>query len=59
MRINSTNLSSIALASFNMSVTLDTSFLNIVITGIVILVIFGGVAYLVTIVKKKLRKKYH
>jgi hypothetical protein len=59
MRTNSTNLSSIALASFNVSVTLDSSFLNTVITGIVILVIFCGVGYLVTTVKKKLRKKYH
>jgi hypothetical protein len=56
-RINSTNLSSITLASFKVIVTLDTSLLNIVITGIVILVIFGGVAYLVIIVKKKAKKK--
>jgi hypothetical protein len=56
-RINSTNPSSIALTSFRVVVTLETSFLNIIITGIVILVIFGGVAYLVIIVKK-LRKKY-
>jgi hypothetical protein len=46
-RINSTNLSSITLASFKVTVTLDTILLNIVITGIVILVIFGGIAYLV------------
>ena len=58
-RINSTNPSSITLASFKVIVTLETSLLNIVITGIVILVIFGGVAYLVIIVKRKPRKKYH
>jgi hypothetical protein len=58
-RITSTNPLSITLASFKVIVTLETSSLNIVITGILILVIFGGVAYLVTIIKKKLRKKYH
>jgi hypothetical protein len=57
-RINSTNPSSIMLASFQVIVTLETSLLNIVITGITILVIFGGGAYLVIIVKRKqLRKK--
>ncbi|HYA83424.1 MAG TPA: hypothetical protein VEH06_08245 [Candidatus Bathyarchaeia archaeon] len=56
-RINSTNPSSITLASFRVIVTLETSFLNIIVTGIVILVIFGGVAYLVIIVKKKAKKK--
>jgi len=39
------------------TVTLETSFLNIIITGIVILVIFSGIAYLVIIVKKKAKKK--
>jgi hypothetical protein len=58
-RITSTNPLSISLASFKVMVTLETTSLNIMITGIVILVIFGGVAYLVIIVKKKLRKKYH
>ena len=56
-RINSTNPSSITLASFRLIVTMETSFLNIVITGIVILVIFGGVAYLVAIIVKKKAKK--
>jgi hypothetical protein len=56
-RISSTNPSSITLASFRVNVTLETSFLNIIITGIVILVIFGGVAYLLIIVKKKAPKK--
>lgn len=56
-RINSTNPSSITLASFRVIVTLETNFLNIIITGIVILVIFSGVAYLVIIVKKKAKKK--
>jgi hypothetical protein len=57
-RITSTNPFSISMASFRVVVTLETSLLNIVITGILILVIFGGVAYLVIIVKKKLSKKY-
>jgi hypothetical protein len=48
-RIDSTNPSSITLASFRVIVTLETSFLNIIITGIVILVIFSGVAYLVVV----------
>ena len=57
-RINSTNPSSITLASFQVIVTLETSLLNIAITGITILVIFGSGAYLVTKVKRKqLRKK--
>ena len=57
-QIKSTNPSSIMLASFQVIVTLETSLLNIVITGIIILVIFGGAAYLVIIVKRKqLRKK--
>jgi hypothetical protein len=51
-RINSTNPSSTTLASFKVIVTLETSLLNIVITGIIILVIFGGRAYLMIIVKK-------
>jgi hypothetical protein len=57
-RITSTNPFSISMASFRVVVTLETSLLNIVITGILILVIFGGVACLVIIVKKKLSKKY-
>ena len=57
-QINSTNPSLITLASFQVIVTLETSLFNIVITGIIILVIFGGTAYLVIIVKRKqLRKK--
>ncbi|HXX96025.1 MAG TPA: hypothetical protein VEL11_02775, partial [Candidatus Bathyarchaeia archaeon] len=56
-RLNSTNPSSITLTSFRVTVTLETSFLNIIITGIVILVIFSGIAYLVIIVKKKAKKK--
>ena len=57
-QIKSTNPSSIMLASFQVIVTLETSLLNIVITGITILVIFGGGAYLAIIVKRKqLRKK--
>ena len=52
-RITSTNPLSITLASFKVIVTLETSSLNIVITGIVILVVFCGVAYLVIIVKKR------
>jgi hypothetical protein len=58
-RINSIDPSSITLASFRVIVTLETSLLNIVITGIVILVIFGGVACLVIMVKRKPRRKYH
>jgi hypothetical protein len=59
-RINSTtNPSLIALASFKVIVTLETSFSNIIITGIVILVIFGGIAYLVILVKRNQGKKYH
>src|SRR5215469_3272137 len=56
-RLNSANPSSITLASFRLIVTMETRFLNIVITGIVILVIFGGVAYLVVIIVKKKAKK--
>jgi hypothetical protein len=52
-RITSTNPLSITLASFKVIVTLETSSLNIAITGIVILVIFGGVTYLVIIIKKR------
>ena len=51
-RITSTNPLSIILASFKVIVTTETSPLNIVVTGIVILVVFSGVAYLVIIVKK-------
>lgn len=51
-RINSTNSSLLALASFKVIVTLETSLSNIVITGIAILVIFGGAAYLVILVKR-------
>jgi hypothetical protein len=40
-RITSNNPSSITLVSFKVIVTLETSSLNIVITGILILVIFG------------------
>jgi hypothetical protein len=59
-RINSTtNPSLIALASFEVIVTLETSFSNIIITGIAILVIFGGIAYLVILVKRNQGKKYH
>lgn len=57
-RINSTNPSSITLASFQVIVMLETGLLNIVITGITILVIFGSGAYLAIIIKRKqLRKK--
>jgi hypothetical protein len=59
-RINSTtNPSLIALASFKVIVTLETSFSNIIITGIAILLIFGGLAYLVILVKRNQGKKYH
>jgi len=59
-RINSTtNPSLIALASFKVIVTLETSFSNIIITGITIVVIFGGIAYLVILVKRNQGKKYH
>jgi hypothetical protein len=59
-RINSAaNPSLIALASFKVIVTLETSFSNIIITGIAILVIFGGIAYLVILVKRNQGKKYH
>jgi hypothetical protein len=58
-RINSTNPSLLALASFKVIVTLETSFSNIVITGIAILVIFGGAACLVVIVKRNQIRKYH
>jgi len=52
-RINSnTNPSLIALASFKVIVTLETGFSNIIITGIAILLIFGGLAYLVILVKR-------
>ncbi|MGA9151158.1 MAG: hypothetical protein WBZ36_11320, partial [Candidatus Nitrosopolaris sp.] len=54
-RINSTNSSLLALASFKVIVTLDTSLSNIVTTGIAILVIFGGAAYLVIIIKRNRR----
>ena len=57
-RITSANPLSITLASFKVIVTLETSSLNIVITCILILVIFGGGAYLAIIVKKRLKKKY-
>jgi len=57
-RINSNiNPSLIALASFK--VTLETGFSNIIITGIAILLIFGGLAYLVILVKRNQGKKYH
>lgn len=60
IRLNSINPSSITLASFKVIVTLEVSLLNIAITGIAILVIFGGGAYLVIIVKRKqVRKKNH
>ena len=55
-RIRTTNPSS-TVVSLIENVTLETSFLNIIITGIVILVIFGGVAYLVVIIVKKKAKK--
>ena len=58
-RINSTNPSLIALASFKVIVTLETSFSNIILTGIAILVIFGGAAYLVILVKRNQAKKNH
>lgn len=58
-RINSTNPSLLALASFKVIVTLETSFSNIVITGIAILVIFGGAAYLVIMVKRNRGRKYY
>ena len=58
-RVNSTNPSLLALASFKVIVTLETSFSNIIITGIAILVIFGGTAYLVILVKRNQGKKYH
>jgi hypothetical protein len=58
-RINSTNPPVLALASFKVIVTLETSFSNIVITGIAILVIFGGAACLVVIVKRNQIRKYH
>ena len=51
-RINSTNSSLLALASFKVIVTLETSLSNIVITGIAILVIFCGAAYLVMILRR-------
>ncbi len=54
-RITSINPLSIALASFKVIVTLETSSLNIVITGFVILVIFGGITYLVITIQKRLR----
>jgi hypothetical protein len=58
-RINSTNPSLLVLASFKVTVTLETSFSNIVITGIAILVIFGGAACIVVIVKRNQIRKYH
>jgi hypothetical protein len=58
-RINSTESSLIALASFKVIVTLETSFSNIIITGIAVVVIFGGTAYLVILVKRNQGKKYY
>jgi hypothetical protein len=58
-RINSTNPSLLALALFKVIVILETSFSNIVITGIAILVIFGGATCLVVIVKRNQIRKYH
>jgi hypothetical protein len=58
-RINSTNPSLLVLASFKVTVTLETSFSNIVITGIAILVIFGGAACIVVIVKRNQIRKHH
>lgn len=58
-RVSSINPHLLALASFKVIVTLETNFSNIVITGIAILVIFGGAAYLIAMVKRNREKKYH
>ncbi len=55
-RIDSTNSSLLALASFKVIVALETSLSNIVTTGIAILVIFCGAAYLIVMVKRNREK---